>query len=58
MMDVTMSAWTGCRNVNGLYRIGLFALVDIDANTELTYDYNFHSYNLDSQVCTTFPRTT
>jgi len=39
-----------CRNVNGIYRLALFALQDIDAGTELTYDYNFHSYNVDSQV--------
>ena len=38
------------RNVNGLYRIALFALGDIAADTELTYDYNFHSYNSNSQV--------
>ncbi|XP_074650466.1 uncharacterized protein LOC141905496 isoform X2 [Tubulanus polymorphus] len=35
--------------VNGQYRIGLFALCDIPANSELTYDYNFHSFNLDAQ---------
>ena len=39
------------RNVNGMYRIGLFALKDIQTDTELTYDYNFHAFNLDSQVC-------
>jgi len=38
--------------VNGVYRLALFALQDIDADTELTYDYNFHSYNVDSQVRT------
>ena len=38
------------RNVNGIYRIALFSLRDIQPNTELTYDYNFHAYNLDSQV--------
>jgi len=36
--------------VNGVYRLGLFALCDIDAGTELNYDYNFHSYNVNSQV--------
>jgi len=41
---------TDSRNVNGVYRIGLFALRDIPPGTELTYDYNFHSYNQDSQV--------
>lgn len=39
-----------CRNVNGVYRIALFAKQDIEPSTELTYDYNFHSYNLNSQV--------
>ena len=39
-----------CRNVNGVYRIGLFALTDISPSDELTYDYNFRSYNLHSQV--------
>ena len=38
------------RNVNGVYRMGLFALKDIPDNTELTYDYNFHSFNVDAQV--------
>jgi len=38
--------------VNGVYRIGLFALTDISPGDELTYDYNFHSYNLHSQVRT------
>jgi len=36
--------------VNGVYRLALFALEDIDAGTELAYDYNFHSYNVDNQV--------
>lgn len=44
--DVTLF----CRNVNGVYRIALFAKHDIDPNTEITYDYNFHSYNMNSQV--------
>lgn len=39
-----------CRNVNGVYRIALFAKQDIEPSIELTYDYNFHSYNLNSQV--------
>jgi len=42
------------RNVNGVYRIGLFALVDIESMVEITYDYNFHSYNQDSQVSIVF----
>jgi len=42
--------WLCFRNVNGVYRIGLFALDDIESGTELTYDYNFHSYNEDCQV--------
>ena len=39
------------RNVNGVYRICLFALRDIHANDELTYDYNFHNFNAEAQVC-------
>lgn len=39
-----------CRSVNGVYRIGLFALKDINSGTELTYDYNFHSFNTEEQV--------
>lgn len=38
------------RSVNGVYRIGLFALKDITSGTELTYDYNFHSFNTEEQV--------
>nr|XP_039270681.1 uncharacterized protein LOC120345335 isoform X1 [Styela clava] len=38
--------------VNGEYRIGLFALRQIQLNEELTYDYNFHAYDIDArQVC-------
>lgn len=36
--------------MNGVYRMGLFALKDISPDTELTYDYNFHSFNVDAQV--------
>lgn len=43
-----MQKWS----VNGVYRIGLFALKDITSGTELTYDYNFHSFNTEEQqVC-------
>ncbi|XP_036393803.1 histone-lysine N-methyltransferase ASH1L-like [Megalops cyprinoides] len=43
-----MQKWS----VNGVYRIGLFALKDMDSGTELTYDYNFHSFNTEKQqVC-------
>ncbi|XP_048857089.1 histone-lysine N-methyltransferase ASH1L-like isoform X1 [Brienomyrus brachyistius] len=43
-----MQKWS----VNGVYRIGLFALKDMSSGTELTYDYNFHSFNTeDQQVC-------
>ena len=38
------------RSVNGVYRIGLFALKDMNSGTELTYDYNFHSFNTEEQV--------
>ena len=41
-----------CRNVNGVYRIGLFALKDIRPGEELTYDYNFKAFNMDDQVAT------
>ncbi|XP_064416656.1 histone-lysine N-methyltransferase ASH1L isoform X2 [Latimeria chalumnae] len=40
-----MQKWS----VNGVYRIGLFALKDMPAGTELTYDYNFHSFNVEKQ---------
>lgn len=40
-----MQKWS----VNGVYRIGLFALRDMDSGTELTYDYNFHSFNTEEQ---------
>ncbi|KAM9776709.1 histone-lysine N-methyltransferase ASH1L [Syngnathus typhle] len=43
-----MQKWS----INGVYRIGLFALKDISSGTELTYDYNFHSFNTEEQqVC-------
>ncbi|XP_041429947.1 histone-lysine N-methyltransferase ASH1L, partial [Xenopus laevis] len=43
-----MQKWS----VNGVYRIGLYALKDMPAGTELTYDYNFHSFNTEKQqVC-------
>ena len=41
-----MQKWS----VNGMYRIALFALRDIEAHQELTYDYNFHAFNLETQV--------
>uniref|UniRef100_A0A8C4RN22 Ash1 (absent, small, or homeotic)-like (Drosophila) n=1 Tax=Erpetoichthys calabaricus TaxID=27687 RepID=A0A8C4RN22_ERPCA len=40
-----MQKWS----VNGVYRIGLFALKDMQSGTELTYDYNFHSFNMEKQ---------
>lgn len=36
-----MQKWS----VNGLFRMALFALRDIDANEELGYDYNFALFN-------------
>lgn len=43
-----MQKWS----VNGYYRVGLFALRDIEPGEELTYDYNFDSFNLETQqVC-------
>ncbi|XP_063802675.1 histone-lysine N-methyltransferase ASH1L [Pseudophryne corroboree] len=40
-----MQKWS----VNGVYRIGLYALKDMPAGTELAYDYNFHSFNMEKQ---------
>ncbi|XP_071538356.1 uncharacterized protein ash1 isoform X2 [Panulirus ornatus] len=38
--------------VNGQYRMALFALKDIEAGTELTYDYNFCLFNpAEGQEC-------
>ena len=43
-----MQKWS----VNGYYRVGLFALRDIMPNEELSYDYNFDNFNLETQqVC-------
>lgn len=36
-------------NVNGLYRMVLFALRDIQPYEEISYDYNFHAFNLETQ---------
>ncbi|XP_035824924.1 uncharacterized protein LOC101849998 isoform X2 [Aplysia californica] len=36
-------------NVNGLYRMVLFALRDIEAGEELSYDYNFDPFNQETQ---------
>lgn len=36
-----MQKWS----VNGLFRMALFALRDIDPHEELTYDYNFSLFN-------------
>lgn len=38
------------RNVNGLYRMVLFALRDIEPGEELSYDYNFDPFNQETQV--------
>lgn len=56
-MDAALTQYTSLwllsfRSVNGVYRIGLFALKDITSGTELTYDYNFHSFNTEEQVST------
>jgi len=40
-----MQKWS----VNGVYRVGLFALRDIEAKEELSYDYNFDSFNQETQ---------
>nr|KAG5699573.1 hypothetical protein BaRGS_033769 [Batillaria attramentaria] len=36
-------------NVNGLYRMVLLALRDIKPYEEISYDYNFHAFNLETQ---------
>ncbi|KAL4227882.1 Histone-Lysine N-Methyltransferase ash1l [Mactra antiquata] len=36
-------------NVNGTYHMCLFALKDIEPGSELVYDYNFQSFNIDAQ---------
>ena len=38
------------RSVNGVDRMGLFALRDIAAEEELTYDYNFDPLDNEPQV--------
>lgn len=40
-----MQKWS----VNGLYRIALFSKRDIMPYEELSYDYNFHNFNLETQ---------
>lgn len=43
-----MQKWS----VNGYYRVGLFALRDIEPSEELSYDYNFDNFNMETQqVC-------
>ncbi|XP_046400924.1 uncharacterized protein LOC124167161 isoform X2 [Ischnura elegans] len=43
-----MQKWS----VNGLFRMALFALREIEANEELTYDYNFSLFNpAEGQPC-------
>lgn len=39
--------WTVC----GDTRVGLFALRDIDADTELTFNYNLVSIGEDKKIC-------
>lgn len=39
--------WT----VNGDTRVGLFALEDIPANTELTFNYNLECIGTDKKLC-------
>lgn len=40
-----MQKWS----VNGYYRVGLFALRDIEPGEEVTYDYNFYNFNQEKQ---------
>lgn len=37
--------------VGNRMRMGIFALKDIEAGTELTFDYNFEVYGQEAQVC-------
>lgn len=39
--------WT----VNGDTRVGLFAVVDIPANTELTFNYNLECVGKEKKIC-------
>lgn len=43
--NCVMQKWS----VDGMYRMGLFAARDIEAGEELSYDYNFDSYNAETQ---------
>jgi len=38
-------------NVAGEIRVGIFALVDISAGTELTFDYQFERFGAKKQIC-------
>ena len=49
-------SFASSRNVNGLYRMVLFALRDIQAGEELSYDYNFDPFNQETQVWILFVR--
>ncbi|RWS15580.1 histone-lysine N-methyltransferase ASH1L-like isoform X3 [Dinothrombium tinctorium] len=43
-----MQKWS----VNGVYKVGLFALRDIMPGEELNYDYNFYNFNVETQqIC-------
>lgn len=49
--------FTVYRNVNGVFRIALYSLKDLSADTELTYDYNFHAFNMQTIVSTHSPNS-
>jgi hypothetical protein len=42
-------AMCGCRTVDGLLRVGVFAIQDIPANTEITFDYKFERFGSSKQ---------
>jgi SET domain-containing protein len=44
--------FTECRSVNGESRIGLFAVKDLQAGAELTFDYNFERFGCQPLTCT------
>lgn len=39
------------RYVQGEIRVGIFALIDIKAGTELTFDYQFERFGSKKQTC-------
>lgn len=46
-----VTSFTFSRNVNGEIRVGIFALKDIKAGSELTFDYQFERFGGKKQKC-------